>query len=233
MSIKFTIACDFAGQKQPFDLYVGKPKDGSHPFSFQSNWLSKEKSGSVPGDVVEAVQKLYDLSVSSAADFEDLCYYALTTASQVNKGNNVQEQQVSQPQQDVQQQDTTGQQQPSEQVPQVEHQLQQQAAAVEEGTRSMQQQVEQLKEEQNVEVQKSVEKPEVVPQQVTGAKHVENHQQISNEQQYPAVNQVQQSSAATIEEAERNLQKPIQSQERTHLRPIQLVSKRTNSNVKY
>ena len=76
--------CDFSGQKQPFDLYIGGPKKGQHPLSNQSNWLSKEKSGGVPGDVMEAIQKLYDLSVTNKANFEELCFYALTNASETN-----------------------------------------------------------------------------------------------------------------------------------------------------
>lgn len=79
---KFTIPCDFGGQKAPFDVYIGNPKPGNHPLQNQASWLSKERGGSIPQEVMESFQKLLDLADKNNVSFEDLCVYALNVASQ-------------------------------------------------------------------------------------------------------------------------------------------------------
>ena len=59
---KFTVPCDFGGQKAPFDVYIGNPKPGNHPLQNQASWLSKERGGTIPQEVMESFQKLLDLA---------------------------------------------------------------------------------------------------------------------------------------------------------------------------
>jgi hypothetical protein len=79
---KFTVPCDFGGQKAPFDVYIGNPKPGNHPLQNQASWLSKERGGTIPQEVMESFQKLLDLAEKNNVSFEDLCVYALNVAGQ-------------------------------------------------------------------------------------------------------------------------------------------------------
>lgn len=81
---KFTVPCDFGGQKAPFDVYIGNPKPGNHPLQNQASWLSKERGGTIPQEVMESFQKLLDLADKNNVSFEDLCVYALNVAGQQN-----------------------------------------------------------------------------------------------------------------------------------------------------
>lgn len=75
---KFTVPCDFGGTKAPFTIYIGKPDLKHHPLHFQSEWLSKNRGGNVPGDVMDSISKLFELSKKNKVSFEELCVYALT-----------------------------------------------------------------------------------------------------------------------------------------------------------
>jgi hypothetical protein len=76
---KFTINCDFGGQLAPFTIYIGKPEPGHHPLHFQADWLSKQRGGMIPGEVMEAVTQLQELAVKNGVSLEELCVYALGT----------------------------------------------------------------------------------------------------------------------------------------------------------
>lgn len=79
---KFSVPCDFNGVSSPFTIYVGTPKEDHHPVHFQADWLSKERGGTVPAEVMESLSKLLDLAKKTSVSFEDLCVYALGTAQQ-------------------------------------------------------------------------------------------------------------------------------------------------------
>lgn len=79
---KFTINCDFSGQIAPFTVYIGHPEAGHHPLHFQSNWLSKERGGNIPAQVMDALSKLKDLAEKNNVSFEELCVYSLGAAQQ-------------------------------------------------------------------------------------------------------------------------------------------------------
>lgn len=83
---KFTIPCDFGGQTAPFEVYIGNPKQGNHPLQNQAAWLSKERGGVIPSDVMESFAKLLDLSEKNGVSFEDLCVYALEAANNEKDG---------------------------------------------------------------------------------------------------------------------------------------------------
>jgi hypothetical protein len=76
---RFTIPCDFGGQKAPFHVYIGKPVPG-HPLKYQAAWLRAERGGQIPDDVMESFQKLYDIAKENNVSFEELCVYALSNA---------------------------------------------------------------------------------------------------------------------------------------------------------
>lgn len=78
---KFTINCDFGGQMSPFTIYIGVPKVGNHPLYFQADWVSKERGGNIPGDIMEAVSELQKLSEKNGVPLEELCVYALSENS--------------------------------------------------------------------------------------------------------------------------------------------------------
>lgn len=79
---KFTINCDFGGQIAPFAIYIGQPESGHHPLHFQADWLSKNRGGTIPPAVMDAISKLKDLAEKNAVSFEELCVYALGAAQQ-------------------------------------------------------------------------------------------------------------------------------------------------------
>lgn len=83
---KFTVPCDFNGAKSPFTIYVGAPKEDHHPIHFQSDWLSKERGGTVPPEVMDSLSQLKDIANKNGVSFEDLCVYALGAAQQDSEG---------------------------------------------------------------------------------------------------------------------------------------------------
>jgi hypothetical protein len=78
---RFTIPCDFGGQKAPFNIYVGEPNPQKHPLAHQSQWLSSERGGSIPQEVMDSFAKLHEIAKENNVSFEDLCVYALGAAS--------------------------------------------------------------------------------------------------------------------------------------------------------
>jgi hypothetical protein len=75
---KFSIPCDFGGTTAPFTIYIGNPEPKHHPLHFQAEWLSKNRGGTIPGDIMESLQKLFTLSLKNNVSFEELCVYALS-----------------------------------------------------------------------------------------------------------------------------------------------------------
>jgi hypothetical protein len=84
---KFTVPCNFNGQVAPFTIYIGAPKDENHPLHFQADWLSKERGGTIPQEVMDSLTKLKDLADKNNVSFEDLCVYALGAAQQEQEDN--------------------------------------------------------------------------------------------------------------------------------------------------
>lgn len=78
---RFTVPCDFNGVKQPFHVYIGDPSPDVHPLYYQSQWLTDNRGGTVPADVMESFQKLFNIALENDVSFEDLCVYALGNAN--------------------------------------------------------------------------------------------------------------------------------------------------------
>lgn len=74
---KFTANCDFNGKKVPVTLYIGNPAGGSHPLAFQNRWLSKERGGNIPQDIMNSFGKLKNISDNGRISFEELCKYVI------------------------------------------------------------------------------------------------------------------------------------------------------------
>ncbi len=79
---RFTVPCDFNGKKAPFHIYIGEPNPKNHPLQHQSHWLSSERGGTIPEEVMNAFGKLHDIAKENGVSFEELCVYALGTAYQ-------------------------------------------------------------------------------------------------------------------------------------------------------
>ncbi|WP_307846817.1 DUF2610 domain-containing protein [Actinospica durhamensis] len=81
---KFTIPCLFAGVQAPFSIYVGEPvlePADAHPIEQQAAWLLRERGGVVPEEVMDSFMKLLQIAKENNVSFEELCVYALGTAS--------------------------------------------------------------------------------------------------------------------------------------------------------
>lgn len=76
---KFTINCDFGGQMAPFAIFIGVPKEGNHPLEHQAKWLTDNRGGVIPPEIMDAITKLQDLAKKNNVPLEDLCVYALGT----------------------------------------------------------------------------------------------------------------------------------------------------------
>jgi hypothetical protein len=74
---KFSYLCDFAGKKHPVTFYIGDAAKGNHPIGFQSTWLSKEKGGVVPKDLMDSLMRLKEIADTQKVSFEDLCEYVI------------------------------------------------------------------------------------------------------------------------------------------------------------
>jgi hypothetical protein len=79
---KFTVNCDFGGQMAPFTIYVGQPEPRHHPLHFQDDWLSKQRGGKIPAEVMDAITKLQELANKNNVLLEELCVYALGSAQE-------------------------------------------------------------------------------------------------------------------------------------------------------
>lgn len=77
---RFSIPCDFGGKRAPFHVYIGEPNPKNHPLHFQADWLSKERGGTIPPEVMESFDKLHKISIEQGVSFEELCVYALGAA---------------------------------------------------------------------------------------------------------------------------------------------------------
>lgn len=87
---RFTVPCDFAGEKHDFHLYIGMPSTLSHPIYYQTLWLKEERGGVVPEDVIDSFNKLYDIAVENNTNYEDLCVYALGEAEREEEQASIQ-----------------------------------------------------------------------------------------------------------------------------------------------
>lgn len=83
---KFTVPCNFGAAQSPFTIYVGRPELKHHPLHFQSDWISKNRGGSIPNDVMDSIGKLFELSKKNKVSFEELCVYALESED-IKKAN--------------------------------------------------------------------------------------------------------------------------------------------------
>jgi hypothetical protein len=77
---KFIVNCSFNGQMSPFPIYIGEPEPSHHPLHFQADWLSKERGGTIPAEVMDAVSQLQELAKKNNVPLDELAVYALGNA---------------------------------------------------------------------------------------------------------------------------------------------------------
>jgi len=77
---RFTVPCDFGGEKHDFHIYIGKPNTLSHPIYYQTLWLKEDRGGEVPKDVVDSFNTIYEIAAENDVNYEDLCVYSLGEA---------------------------------------------------------------------------------------------------------------------------------------------------------
>jgi hypothetical protein len=73
---KFTVNCDFGGQKTAVELYIGEPFPESHPFHFQDRWLMERKVN-IPEKIRVSFARLAEISEKNRVSFQDLCAYVI------------------------------------------------------------------------------------------------------------------------------------------------------------
>lgn len=78
---KISIPCDFNGEKIVFPIYVGEPLSDLHPLYFQAKWLTQERGGRIPQEVMDSFEKLHTIAKDNNTSFEDLCVYALNSSN--------------------------------------------------------------------------------------------------------------------------------------------------------
>ena len=69
---KITVNCDFSGAAHSVNFYIGDAAVAKNPISFQSQWLSQERGGSVPEKLMESLDKIKRISDEHNIPFEDL-----------------------------------------------------------------------------------------------------------------------------------------------------------------
>jgi hypothetical protein len=74
---RFTVPCKFGNTTAPFNIYIGQANEDVHPLFYQTNWLSEQRGGVMPTEVIESFQKLANIARENQVSFEDLCVYAL------------------------------------------------------------------------------------------------------------------------------------------------------------
>lgn len=83
---KFTIPCDFGGNKFPFQVYVyDYSKDAPYRgIDDQAEWLLQARGGVVPIEVRDSFKKLQNIAWENNVSFPELCMYAF---DENNKNN--------------------------------------------------------------------------------------------------------------------------------------------------
>ena len=85
----FNISCDYNGTKQNTPFYIGYPEPTHHPIHFQTAYISKQRGGTVPGNVLDALSKLLTLAIDNNLEFAELAEYAIKQSEEKKKNENV------------------------------------------------------------------------------------------------------------------------------------------------
>jgi hypothetical protein len=69
---KFSIPCDFGGQRAVFDFYLEEPCPDLHPLKYQQLWLWEHRGGKVVPEIQEGLEKVLRLTLENAGALEAL-----------------------------------------------------------------------------------------------------------------------------------------------------------------
>ena len=86
---KLSIPCDFGGKQFNIDFYIGNSATDSHPIHFQMGWLSKEKGGSVPKEVLKSLEDLKKIADQNNVDFAELCSHVMKEVKEIKSLNSI------------------------------------------------------------------------------------------------------------------------------------------------
>lgn len=82
---KFTVGCLFGDREGSITLYIGQPESSHHPVHFQAEWLSKERGGVIPQQIMQNLATLQEIAARNNVPFDELCQYAME-AAQLERG---------------------------------------------------------------------------------------------------------------------------------------------------
>lgn len=85
---RFTVPCLFNETKHDFHVYVGDPHNNHHPLKYQQAWLSEVRDGAIPQEVMDSFERLQKIAIENNVSFEELCVYAMGTASAEEEAEN-------------------------------------------------------------------------------------------------------------------------------------------------
>ena len=60
--IKFTLPTNIGGNITPYTFFIGQPESGRHPLYYQSEHVTNDKFGSVPAEVMQAIENIMNLA---------------------------------------------------------------------------------------------------------------------------------------------------------------------------
>lgn len=78
---KLSVECDFGGKPIRTNLYIGEPAEGSTPLNFQEKVIAA-KGGSVPNYLIDALNKIHEISKKNRVNFDAVVEYAIKEIEQ-------------------------------------------------------------------------------------------------------------------------------------------------------
>ncbi len=85
---KFNAPCTFNGSQSPFTFWLSDDyKTGNHPLYFQTDWLSKTRSGILDQKISEGIMQIAKISEENKISFEYLFMIAMDAALKANAAN--------------------------------------------------------------------------------------------------------------------------------------------------
>ncbi|MGI5241107.1 DUF2610 domain-containing protein [Dactylosporangium sp. CA-139066] len=68
---RIMLECDFAGERAPFNVYIGAPAADAHPLEQQAAWLRRERGGEMPAWAMDLFARLHREALGGGMTLED------------------------------------------------------------------------------------------------------------------------------------------------------------------